>query len=313
VNYVEREIVVQGAEDENPGIAVAFGGRLFQQIERTVQPCVRMALTGRSAQVGQPPRWLQSAWDVRATGFSRSGLNTIIHLALPKLGDAAPKAFEQRKLWEKSLDPDETALELMGKLVADVRGQVTNSDTYDGPMLRRLTGWHGIFQSKIKTILLPSGSPSTPSILDDSVVTDARLLNSRIPEARQIRVVGRIDMVRHSTRSMGLRLDDQNEVRCAVVNESIEDLGAFLNKEVTILGKAIYRPSGSVLRLDVEQILNTTVGREQFSIISPSLEGTKRVERKTQSARSGISAVFGSWPGEESDEELLSALAELRR
>jgi hypothetical protein len=313
VNYVEREIVVQGAEDENPGIAVAFGGLLFRQIERTVQPCVRMALTGRSAQVGQPSRWLQAAWDVRATGFSRQGLNTIVHLALPKLGDAAPKAFDQRKLWEKSLDPDETALELMGKLVADVRDQVANSDTYDGPMLQRLTGWHGLLQSKVKTVLIPSGSPSSPSILDDSVVADARLLNSRIPDPRQIRVVGRIDMVRHSTRSMGLRLDDQNEIRCAVVNEGITDLGAYLNKEVTILGKAIYRPSGSVLRLDVEQVLDTTVGREQFSTVSPSLEGTKKLERKIQTPRTGISAVFGSWPGEESDEELLSALAELRR
>ena len=313
MNYVEREIVVQGAEDENPGIAVAFGGLLFRQIERTVQPCVRMALTGRSAQVGQPSRWLQAAWDVRATGFSRQGLNTIVHLALPKLGDAAPKAFEQRKLWEKSLDPDETALELMGKLVADVRDQVANSDTYDGPMLQRLTGWHGLLQSKVKTVLIPSGSPSSPSILDDSVVADARLLNSRIPDPRQIRVVGRIDMVRHSTRSMGLRLDDQNEIRCAVVNEGITDLGAYLNKEVTILGKAIYRPSGSVLRLDVEQVLDTTVGREQFSTVSPSLEGTKKLERKIQTPRTGISAVFGSWPGEESDEELLSALAELRR
>jgi len=119
--------------------------------------------------------------------------------------------------------------------------------------------------------------------------------------------------VRHSTRSMGLRLDDQNEIRCAVVNEGITDLGAYLNKEVTILGKAIYRPSGSVLRLDVEQVLDTTVGREQFSTVSPSLEGTKKLERKIQTPRTGISAVFGSWPGEESDEELLSALAELRR
>ncbi len=312
MNYVEREIVVQGAEDENPGIAVPFGSRLFRQIERTVQPCVRMALTGRSAQVGQPARWLQAAWDVRATGFSRQGSKTIIHLALPKLGDAAPKAFEQRNLWEKDLNPEETALELMGKLVADVHGQVINSDTYDGPMLQRLAGWQGLLQSKIKAVLLPSGSPSSPSILDDSVVADAMLLSSRIPEARQIRVVGRVDMVRHSTRSMGLRLDDQSEVRCAVVNEDIEDLGTYLNKEITILGKAIYRPSGSVLRLDVEQILDTTIGREQFSTISPSLQAIKRPERKAQTVRSGVSAVFGSWPGEESDEELLSALAELR-
>ncbi len=113
MNYVDQEIVVQGAEDESPGVGVAFGGKLFRQIERTVQPCVRMALTGRSAQVGQPPKWLQAAWDVRATGFSRRGSDMVIHLSVPKLGDAAPKVFEQQRLWDEAVKPDETALELM--------------------------------------------------------------------------------------------------------------------------------------------------------------------------------------------------------
>src|SRR5258706_5064588 len=35
MNYVDQEIVVQGAEDESPGVGVAFGGKLVRQIERT--------------------------------------------------------------------------------------------------------------------------------------------------------------------------------------------------------------------------------------------------------------------------------------
>ncbi len=314
MNYVEQEIVVQGAVEESPGVGIGFGGKLFRQIERTVQPCVRMALTGRSAQVGQPPKWLQAAWDVRATEFSRRNSDIVIHLRVPTLGDAAPKVFEQQTLWDSDVKPDETALELMGKLIQDVRGQVANSDSYDAPMLRHLSGWDGLLKSRIRTVILPNKGENAPkSVLDESVVHGAMVLSRKIPSARQVRVVGRIDMVRYSTRSMGLRLDDGNEVRCAVVNEELNELREFLNKEVTVLGKAIYRPSGSVLRLDIEQILETTAGREQFSQVPLSMETGLRVERRLQTSKNGVSAVFGSWPGDESDEELLAGLAELRR
>jgi hypothetical protein len=313
VNYVEQEIVIQGAEDENPGVAVSLAGKLLQQIERTVQPCVRMALTGRSAQVGKPPKWLQAAWDVRATSFSRRGLDTVLHLSVPRLGDAAPKVFDQQTLWDVAVKPDETALELLGKLVHDVREQVANSDSFDAPMLSSLTSWHGLLESKIRTVILPAkGADFSNSRLDEFVVNGAKALSNRIPAARQVRVVGKIDMVRYSTRSMGLRLDGGDEVRCAVVNEELGELRDYLNKEVTVLGKAIYRPSGSVLRLDVEQVLETTVGRGQFSQVPLSIERKPRVERRVQTSKIGVAAMFGTWPGDETDEELLAALAELR-
>jgi predicted nucleic acid-binding protein len=128
VNYIEQEIVVQGAEDENPGVGIGLGSKLFRQIERTVQPCVRMALTGRSAQVGQPPKWLQAAWDVRAMGFSRRGSDTVIHLSVPKLGDAAPKAFEQQTLWDDAVKPDETAIDVAGARMIEAYRKVEEAN-----------------------------------------------------------------------------------------------------------------------------------------------------------------------------------------
>jgi hypothetical protein len=37
-----------------------------------------------------------------------------------------------------------------------------------------------------------------------------------------------------------------------------------------------------------------------------------REERKLQQAKRGVIAFFGTWPGEESDEDLLAALGDLR-
>jgi hypothetical protein len=112
---------------------------------------------------------------------------------------------------------------------------------------------------------------------------------------------------------MAIRVEDGTEYRCAVVGEDIGELGQYGDKEVTVIGKAIYRPTGTVLRLDVQQILETTVGREAYSLIPVSFESRHEPDRTKQTSRRGLSVVFGSWPGEESDEDLLASLAEIRR
>ncbi len=93
-------------------------------------------------------------------------------------------------------------------------------------------------------------------------------------------------MVRHSTRSFGLILDGGEEIRGILIEGTSEVLRGYFGKDITVLGKAIYRPSGTLLRVDASEIL-------------PVVEG-------------GVASFFGSWPGEETDRELLQALEEVR-
>ena len=313
MDFVEQEIVIQTNESEGPGIAISVGGPLLRRLEETVRPCVRMALTGKSAKVGKPPRWLRAAWDFRALSFDRRGGDTVLRVSSPTLGEAAPRVFEQQRLWDEGVRPTETALDLLGKLVSDVRAQRSESDSYDEPLLQELTGWGGLFKTKVKTLILPNASPGGQRAeMDRATVQGAKALSRRIPLSRQIRLVGRIDMVRWSTRSMAVRVSDEREYRCVVVNDEIGDLGQYGGREVTVLGQAVYRPSGSVLRLDVQEILDTTVGRVAFSEVPAPFARHLEAERRQQTAKTGVAAIFGSWPGEESEEELLAELAELR-
>jgi hypothetical protein len=119
-------------------------------------------------------------------------------------------------------------------------------------------------------------------------------------------------MVRHSTRSFGLLLDRGDEVRGVLQDGDPAILQRHFGKMITVIGKAIYRPSGSLLRIDAKEILDTTEGRQAFSLIPESLSGRRGTERRPQAVKAGVSAFFATWPGEESDEELLEALGELR-
>jgi hypothetical protein len=314
VNYIEQEVVLKTRGIYGADIPLALSSALLRGLEHTARPSVRMALEGTSASAGAPPTWLERASDIRTLGFSGRGEDTILHLKAPKLGDAAPKLFEQPSLWPSGTSPDDTAVQVMGKIAAAVRRQESGSDLYDGALLKRFGNWSALFKHHLNSVNLRTGFDSDApfSPLDGQVVASARLLSDQTPSPRQVRLVGNLDMIRHSTRSFGLLLADGAEVRGVLVDRSLGLLQDYLGKDITVLGKAIYRPSGTLLRVDASEIAPGSEGRQAFSKVPSSLQQARRTERRLQTSRSGVVSFFGSWPGEETDGDLLRALEEVR-
>lgn len=316
LNFIEQEIAVETETGFGVDVPLIISSALLRRLEDTARPCVRMAIEGSSASVGAPPGWLERASDIRTLGFSERGGLSILHLKAPTLGDAVPEVFNQKTLWPGMASPEDTAIQLIGKVSSVVRQQEAASDLYDQPLLRHLTHWQPLFKRQVKELQLPATSSvpadTAPVTLDINVVENARALSARMPTPRQIRVIGKLDMVRHSTRSFGLILSRGEEVRGVLVDSDPALLQQYFGKEITVFGRAIYRPSGSLLRIDAQEIVDTVEGREAFSTIPEPLSRVSRVERKTQTARSGVAAFFNTWPGDETDEELLGALEELR-
>jgi hypothetical protein len=62
----------------------------------------------------------------------------------------------------------------------------------------------------------------------------------------------------------------------------------------------------------LEDTARPTDGRMAFSSIPEALSKPFRTDRKLQTGKTGVAAFFGTWPGEETDGELLMALRELR-
>jgi hypothetical protein len=295
-------------------VPLAISSALLRRLDETARPCVRMAIEGASASAGAPPAWLERASDIRTVGFSQSGSLSILHVKAPKLGDAVPEIFDQQKLWPGIASAEDTVIQLIGKTGQSVRRQETASDLYDQPLLRHFASWQRLFKREVREVHLPAsfGGDSIPVTLDISVVENARSLSDQTPMPRQIRIVGKLDMVRHSTRSFGLVLDRGEEVHGVLQEGDPELLKKFFGREITVFGKAIYRPSGTLLRIDAQEILDTAAGREAFSTVPEAFSKAPRVERRPQTNRTGVAAFFGIWPGEETDEELLATLGELR-
>ena len=128
----------------------------------------------------------------------------------------------------------------------------------------------------------------------------------RKPQPRQTRVTGVLDVIRHSTHSFSLKLEDRIEVRGVVkTREQIEELKKFLGKKLLVLGRAVYRTSGKLLRIDAEGF-ETGEGQPLLFAKVPPARATRptpvRIEPSSRQ-RQGVPAFFGTWPGEETDED----------
>ncbi len=120
-------------------------------------------------------------------------------------------------------------------------------------------------------------------------------------------------MVRASTQSFALHLDDGQEVRGVLVSGSVVDAAAHLNRRVLVLGRAIYRASGRLLRVDADEITTAEDESSFWSRVPLPRRRTLDLSeyRKPQGPKSGMSAILGRWPGDETDEEIREALERL--
>jgi hypothetical protein len=288
-------------------------GEVLRLLTPAVRSSIRMRFEGRSTFHGARPGWLDAASDVRFVG--REGkYETTLLFEMPQLSEAAPKLFEQQELWPTRPAPTDTGFDLLGDVIQDIAGQDTDSERYDNALLRRIGRFahalNGTFESL--GIVAQRYSASAPAELNHRVVAIAQKFTSSTPQAQAARVFGKLDMIRASTQSFALQLLTGEEVRGVVDGFDVDTLSNYFRKSVLVLGKAVYRPSGRLLRIDASEMKLAGDNERFFSKIPAPRE--VRIDKsllRTTSQKNGVAAIFGKWPGDETDEQIEAALREI--
>ena len=289
-------------------------GELLRVIPDAVRFSIRMAFESRSRAKGKRPRWLTAASDIRFLDHSGDD-ETILHFEAPRLGEAADVLYRQKELWPTRPEPNDTGFDLLGDVIADVTASNSDSERFDRPLLQQLQrfkhGLNGSFQK-----LEFTGTRYTfsqPAVITPAVIRTAHKLSHDTPHPQRIRIVGKLDMIRKSTNSFAIKLKDGQEVRGVLTDGEIARVTELFGQEVLVFGKAIYRPSGKLLRIDAEEFVQAGERDEFFSTI-PKPKRSRydlREVLREQQHKKGVSAIFGKWPGDETDEEVAEALKEL--
>jgi hypothetical protein len=287
-------------------------GRMIDAVLDLAPRVVAMAFRRRSW--GRRPSWLKAATDFRFVGHDGDDA-TDLHFEAPLFGEAAAKEYEQGEFWPTKPAPEDTGFEVFADMVRDLVVGNRDSDRFDRPLLKHLLELkrplHGLFSSlEIGGQRAPLGSAPA---LNAATVAMARTFYDSTPGSRRVKVFGKLDMVRASTHRFALILPSGEEAQGILKDGDICDLQGLLAKPIVVFGKAVYRPSGRLLRIDADKIDTGSETDEFFGKIPPGVP-TQRAATKNRvvSGRGGVNAIFGKWPGTETDEQVAEALRRLR-
>jgi len=134
-----------------------------------------------------------------------------------------------------------------------------------------------------------------------------------IPAPRQIKVSGKLVTV--GDRSFNL-ITAEKQCLIKGIAKSVDQktLVTLLDKDVLVSGIAYFTTSGEVLSIEAEQISVAKAHDLKIwgQVPTPLYRPFKLSDFKIpQGTDSGMSAIYGTWPGDETDEEILEALEEL--
>lgn len=306
-----RQIKLEGPDVRGTKVNGSMLRDLLTLLIEGSQRSLRVRTQGRSAARGALPGWIAAA-----TEFSVEILegSTVLQIELPSLFEAAPEDFRQTQLFPE-VNPALPAIDyLIDSIEAALEGDRRTS-LYDGPFLKFLNKLDGIFGHGITDIEFrrPDGRPAPPLHLKQSSVGRFRELESKIPRPQRVMVAGKLDTIRHSDRTFVLALDGEVE-QIRGIAENCEDLQTLWGKDVLVSGAAHFTVNGSVQRVEADAIRLASDRDLSLFAITPlpiAQPIGARDLRTPQGPRSGLSAIFGKWPGGESDEQICEALDSL--
>jgi hypothetical protein len=223
--------------------------------------------------------------------------------------------YDQKEFWSQRPDPNDTGFDLLGDVITDVSNANSDSERFDNPLLRRIERFDHALNAECQSLAVVARrySALAPATITHRVIELAQELTDATPQSRAVRIFGRLDMIRASTRSFVLQLDGGEYVHAAAADSfDIGSLTPLFQKTVLVLGRAVYRPSGRLLRIDAKEVKAASDDQRFFSKIpAPQANLGRRAVYSPAAGRGGIAAIFGKWPGDETDAEVDAALKEL--
>lgn len=313
MNTVERSFRLEAISGLGARPRPELIGPVLTHLHGTLQDSVRMGFMHSSRARGRIPAGIRAAADVNYVGHSADGEGaTLLRFEVAPFGEVAAEMFSQAQLWDDGPRPEQTAFELLGAVLNDVGSRAGESSRFDPGMLRRIGSYQKLFgKGGLSGIVLPDVKLPRSVRLDASVVQSARELAHATPQARRVRVTGRLDLMGASQGVLKLHVANGSVVTAIWEGEeSLDQFASFFNKDVVCEGMGVFRPSGTLLRIDADA-LAAAGENDEFFRFTPVAQANADLVRGTR-LRVGEPSVYsgflGSIPGEESDEEFAAAV-----
>ncbi|WNG26538.1 hypothetical protein F0U62_22860 [Cystobacter fuscus] len=283
---------------------------LFQELLHIfvegAQRALRLRIEGRSTARGTQPAWMRSAaqFDLLIEPPSEPGVFRVESRPLRQVLPANLRPGET----PHGLDLAQTAVDFFEEGLEDALAGATDSDTFDEGLVETFSAFARLFEQGVEAIEIVNGRIIP---IDSEGIERVIRLRRQIPAPQAVRIAGTLDTIRHSDRVFTLVLESGAVLKGVAERLEATRMASLFGKQVVVSGMAVFRPSGSISRIDVEQMQEASA--QELSLWSRLPRPLRvlldtRSLRVAQDERSGFNAIYGQWPGDESEEELVAAL-----
>ena len=308
-----HEIRLESNEHFNGRPPTHHLGYLLADLPIAIGGAVSMAIRNRSRSPGKQPKWLRKASDLRFAGHSGNGF-THLNFQLPSLQEAAPEVYSQQELFDTGRpNGNLTGLDLLMRVFSDIDNSRVDSNAFDSQLLRLVTRFKRFFArgpfSRFGISGCNQGAEDAVWVTQ-STLENCNLLYGCTPTPQRVRLVGKLDGLEASTQRFSLVLDTGDRVAGVYPEEISDSLQKLWRQRVLVLGTSVFRASGNLLRIEADAIEDGSHASGLFS--KTPIPANSRLDanrlRKPQGTRSGMAAIMGRWPGDETEAEIEMAL-----
>ena len=306
----KHTITLHGGGASKERISAHLFRDLLDLLVDGAEKSLRYRIEGRSTVGGgRYPRSLRPAADfvlVRGAGHEA---NSAVIEARPLI-ETMPERFHQGDMFD-DLDPSKSPVDLFEDALEDALAGNEDSDLFDGGLVRAFQGFSALLDQGVERVEMVNGRTLR---VDGHSMLNIQRLAGRTYAPQRVRVAGRLETIRYSDCRFVLTLADGASMGGTAIDLGNEVLRESFGRTVMVTGRAVFRPSGRPLRIDAEKI-EAASDRDALIWSSPPKpllpSFAPKAIREEQRSKGGLSAVFGKWPGDESDEEVQAALDSL--
>ena len=308
-NVKQHTLTLLGGNETELRVSAAMLRDAIDALIEGSAKAARFAKEGYSVRSGPKPSWLDTVCDIQIKSLS-SG-SAVLQIESPIIFKSEVDFFELET--GETTEDQVTAIDYFGTFMAKVAHGKTDELSYDPALIDTCLKFVKVTESDnaysgIRLAGL-SGSHKTVELAKDDVVR-FEVLRDSYPQPRGIRVACTLDTISASTSKVRLSLMDATKAIGIVSQYDINELVDSFGKEVAITGLAHFRPSGKLQWIDIEQIEPRSNKDEIFEIIPQATAPLTINSDSTDLCTDGVTAFYGQWPGDESDEEWLKAISE---
>lgn len=306
-------ITIHGGRDGKLRIGASALRDLLDALIDGARQATRFAVEGVSVRPGARPAWLDSLCKIDVTNLR--GGSTILEHEAPTLAEAAPVEFQSDEPLFESLrldsptpevEPSWSAIDYFGCTLAAAATGDRDKVRADRSLLDACI----VFLKSAQRSVTLEGlvSHKKPLKLEPDTIALIEQLRDAIPAPRAVRLAGTLDTISASRQNIVLQLATGERVGVWLFMHDPKQLKQLFQQRVVVAGTGHFRPNGKLRLIEAQTLDPAREADKLFEKLPVPLESRSIVTPQPQDQSSGVAAFFGTWEGDETDEEILADL-----